>query len=107
LTNQEIQEIEERAEKATPGPWSAFQWGDGSQKDTDAWNVGATATEIVLVYDAFIRDAEFIAHSRQDIPKLIAALREARAVLQHVRNRIRDPLMRKYILEVLERDNAP
>jgi hypothetical protein len=62
--------------------------------------------EIETYYEARKLDGEILFLEMQT-PKLITALREARAVLRHVQNRIRDPLMRKYILEVLEKDNAP
>jgi hypothetical protein len=77
LTNQEIREIEERAEKATPGPWKLSR---GAQADAyaiegEAW----TIAHVKFVRTETEANAELLAHSRQDIPKLIAALRETQA----------------------------
>ena len=65
----QLQEIEQRAAKATPGPWKI----KGSQYDMDA---GVMAGDLwMLRFDddygtgpAQGLDAKFIAHSRQDVP---------------------------------------
>ncbi len=62
--------IRERAEKATPGPWEQFQSLKGP-----AIALGKGYLDILAhVYV----DAEFIAHSREDIPRLLAALEKCR-----------------------------
>jgi len=83
LSGQQYAEIAARAEAATPGPWMA----DGAEiyrapfgdVDTDQW-IGETLR--ITDEDASNADAEFVAHSRTDVPALLAdnaALRDALA----------------------------
>ena len=67
-----LDEIEARANAATPGPWEA----DGSAHVLTAGN---TATFVARCADpdgsdAGVPDAEFIAHARTDVPALLDAL---------------------------------
>lgn len=52
ITQEELTEIRDRAEKATEGPWS----------------------EYVIQFACVEEDADFIAHAREDIPKLLAEI---------------------------------
>lgn len=61
MTEQELQEIRERADKATSGPWEKNKNG----------NVGNGIYTLFYNYCGSIHDAEFIAHAREDIPKLM------------------------------------
>lgn len=77
LTAEQIAEIRARAEAATPGPWTVFARDSSGQ-----------AVDYFLGFDiegpeeaqrgmfANRADAEFIAHAREDIPALLAALKE-------------------------------
>lgn len=63
MTNgQRIAEIRERAEKATPGPWNHSYYNSVSSAYN---NIGDMNTE---------GNAEFIAHSREDIEWLLSQL---------------------------------
>lgn len=77
--------IRERASKATAGPWEANPNDDcqlGEEKDghvaiktieDDPWH-------IARVWESGptpLRDANFIAHARTDVPRLVAALERA------------------------------
>jgi hypothetical protein len=66
-----IKEIEERLEKASPGPWSARH--DGSIISSDRRIAYVQNGGIVFIPDAF-----FIAHAPDDIRYLLAELREWR-----------------------------
>lgn len=76
MNNIDIQAIEARAHRATRGPWS--------QADIIGSNLLANVTAdfsdpdfvIGIAHNLHPRDAEFIAHARTDIPKLIARIRE-------------------------------
>jgi len=71
-----IAEIRERVEAATEGPWEAAVTG----KSGVVWRpvqVGEDEWEQEKIADTDPRMAPFIAHSRQDIPFLLAALDEA------------------------------
>lgn len=76
LTNADLDQIEARLRAATPGPWKSFVEGrdhtSGSSfiqtPDSDIESCGATAA-----------DQDFIAHARQDLPRLLAEVRRLRA----------------------------
>jgi len=71
-----LDEIEQRAAQATPGPWTS---GSGC-----VYSNGLSVTDGVFEYivDEFRRDhepnAQFIAHAREDIPWLVAEVRKAK-----------------------------
>ena len=60
MAEKELQEIKERCEKASPGPWKVLN----------------------MLYNSVDEDAEFIAHAREDIPKLIAEIERLQALKQ-------------------------
>jgi hypothetical protein len=99
LTDDELADIEARAEAATPGPWA---WDSRGIKDTDV-QVGIAADEWGIQWSGFIpedrkadyigpiavinggnesSDADFIAHSRSDVSRLLATIRAQRAGLE-------------------------
>lgn len=74
MTIQErLSEIEERANKATPGPWFAnirpFEEGDWTGVEFSSGGLFG------LIDRGQDSDAKFVAASRTDIPKLVKALR--------------------------------
>ena len=99
MTEDELREIEERANAATAGPWvqSGETWdGDATGGVWVRLNGGSTDD----VYDgvAFVsrwedrgkpdhaqsqdfQDAAFIAHARADVPTLVAEIRRLKALL--------------------------
>jgi len=77
MTEQELQEIKERSEKATPGPWTyvpgeLIEDGADSYYE-DAPNIKGPFTVDMDEYWALgENNADFIAHSREDVPALLA-----------------------------------
>jgi hypothetical protein len=65
--------IEARAKGATEGPWLAMLRSVIADGPYAEWSTVADSEQQ--------KDVEFIAHARQDIPALIAALRAVLAVL--------------------------
>jgi hypothetical protein len=75
MTEEQLKEIEDRANAATPGPW--VQHGRYVRKNH---------VREIVIQGSFLKkdgvnslpviDAEFIAHARTDIPALIAEVRE-------------------------------
>lgn len=63
--------IKERADAATAGPWEAepyrIGFGGNPDREPDFWEIGDN-----IVYEE--SDAEFIAHSRIDLPRVADAL---------------------------------
>jgi len=88
----DLEPIKERESKATKGPWEArddtgnSQWNTWGVWTKNAANLvdGARALWIFLVDRMGYQkdDAEFIAHSRQDIPNLIAEAERLRTALR-------------------------
>jgi hypothetical protein len=64
---QELEEIKARAEAANEGPWFAVRYYVGSGEDQ-----GDPDAEIATT--GYKPDAEFIAHARTEVPKLVTAL---------------------------------
>ena len=78
MNEQELQEIEERANKATPGPWmevaESGEWWIAGPDASENFVMATNASENILQ-----ADIDFIAHARADVPALIAEVRSLRA----------------------------
>lgn len=74
LTKEELEAIQKRAEAATPGPW--FWLDDGRLYSDSADKVIGEVIEgkDETWFDIFDTNAEFIAHAREDIPKLLVVI---------------------------------
>lgn len=82
LTAEELSAIKERAEKATAGPWSR-EFGetvDGIEIVSDS--IKGCLREVVSIDSGVVRypDMHFIAHSRDDIPKLLAEVERLKKI---------------------------
>lgn len=103
MTNLKLSEIRERAERATPGPWCWLgcylmqhcmsKYNPGNQ-ETNPYATpcgypiaddGSAGGEYSETIDTSGPDAYFIAHSRIDIPYLLAFIEEAREIISGVR----------------------
>lgn len=100
MTNEELRQIRERAEKATAGPWEVGAEVDGvyagmntvvrATKPHTRWatrivSVGQTRKHIKEDSEA---NAEFIAHAREDIPKLLAEIERYREIERRLREEV-------------------
>ena len=84
MTDQELAAIEDRAEAATPGPWSwhgkaVIKPGDLGEYEDIVCGEGGTPYGIKNAVDG-----QFIAHSRQDIPALIARVRQLESEIEEM-----------------------
>ncbi|WP_053234675.1 hypothetical protein [Sandaracinus amylolyticus] len=79
LTETELDEIEHRCAAATPGPWTAFVEGRDHLAGSSFIRTASDDIEMSGASDA---DYDFIAHARQDMPRLVAELRALRAALR-------------------------
>lgn len=88
MTREELEEIKARAEAATPPPWKVVTSVGGQGRY--GWSVPPVALD--NEYDVFVNreDAEFIAHSRTDIPKLLAEVERLQGELWEINHRWRD-----------------
>lgn len=84
MTMTTLDEIAARAELATEGPWIVrrdhFDAGPGPDDEAQDWYIveGADAVEHWAHYHE--ATTEFIAHAREDVPRLVAALKAVEAV---------------------------
>ena len=77
MTPEELKIIEDRCSKATPGPWSAIL----PDITTSNWYISRRPGEgedgfyISCIFTGK-EDADFVTHSREDIPKLLKYIKE-------------------------------
>lgn len=118
LTGEQLDDIEQRATAATPGPWGSYQYGAGGSLievaadlhetgcgyrarreicrleaeplDNDPTHQEWTAEEDWAQVQA---DAAFIAHAPEDVPALLAEIRRLSAVLEEIRHLHKDSPM--------------
>lgn len=84
----EILEIEERCNFASPGPWTSFIEARDFECGSSFIMTGISANgpndenargEDIYLEGASNEDQDFIAHARQDIPKLISEIRRLKS----------------------------
>jgi len=87
-----LQEIRDRADKATPGPWTAE---DANPHKRFAFYIPEIMSAPSMPqYDGLTEeDAAFIAHSRTDVPRLIGLVGEMAKVLEAAREEVREALL--------------
>ena len=72
-----LEDIKKRAENASPGPWrfDAERWLE-SEAPVGEYVIAPGEYSVDVAQPLAVRasDADFIAHSRTDVPKLVAAL---------------------------------
>jgi len=73
LTQEELQKIKERADKAKAGPWISYIEGRDHMSGSNfiMTGIGEARGEDIELFGATVEDQDFIAHARQDIPKLL------------------------------------
>jgi hypothetical protein len=78
ITEEELSEIEMRCNKSQNGPWKAFIEGRDLDSGADfiMTGEGINRGEDIEPLGATKYDIDFIANSKQDIPKLIKEIRE-------------------------------
>ena len=81
MTEDELREIEDRASKATVGPWVSTECANGGRllkrgKESLPDRHPQSSLQVVPS-----DDATFIAHARADVPTLLAEIRRLKALL--------------------------
>lgn len=88
MTDEELKEIEERANAATPGPWFAYFDGHAGEIHSEAGSVlepyGCEGGACIVRE----KDLAFITNARTDVPTLIAEVRESRFRISQLLDRI-------------------
>lgn len=105
LTDDELTQIRERADKATGGPWEIANTADiftelGAENkegiladDADGWHIADCSTGVTFVdgeleelsYNEVRSNASFIAYAREDIPKLLAEIERLGKENEHMK----------------------
>jgi hypothetical protein len=72
LLENELEEIRMRCDRATPGPWISFWEGrDHTSGDSVIQRGDQAQFDDLYITPCIVADQDFIAHARQDIPKLV------------------------------------
>jgi len=76
LTNEEVAAIRARCAAATPGPWRAYIEGRDHTSGSSfiMTGEGEVRGDDIELSGATLADQDFIAHARQDIPRLLAEI---------------------------------
>lgn len=78
MTEQQLAEIRVRCQNATPGPWTAFVEG-GDHLGGDS--IIRTQGDDIFLGRVGSHDADFIAHAREDVQKLLADIEHLKGLL--------------------------
>lgn len=83
ITPEELAAIEERCRRASPGPWRSFIEGRDHTSGSDFIMTGPPEArgEDIEMSGATEDDQDFIAHARQDLPRLLAEVGRLRAII--------------------------
>ena len=86
LTEEEIAAIHARCTAATPGPWRSYIEGRDHTSGSSfiMTGEGEVRGEDIELSGATPADQDFIAHARQDIPRLLAEIQRLRNLGQQV-----------------------
>jgi hypothetical protein len=81
LTNEELDQIESRCNRASPGPWKPMVEGRDHTSGSSFIMTGTTESpgNDIELLGATVEDQDFIAASRQDVPRLVAEVRRLRS----------------------------
>lgn len=84
LTLEELEAIETRSKRASSGPWRSMIEGRDHTSGSSFIMTGLTGARgnDIELYGATEADQDFIAHARQDVPRLIAEVRRLRSLLE-------------------------
>ena len=83
LTDEELQYMRKRCAAATPGPWESYIEG---RDHTSGSSFIMTSGEDIELTGATDADQDFIAHTRQDMPRLLAEVQRLRQRIAELEN---------------------
>lgn len=81
-TTADLDKWQDAADRATPGPWSGNSLGDGTVEINDARGTWLSLPQYGPSKYQCCRDADFIEHAREAVPRLITEVRRLRAEMQ-------------------------
>jgi hypothetical protein len=83
LTDEELQHMRKRCAAATSGPWQSYIEG---RDHTSGSSFIMTSGEDIELTGASDADQDFIAHARQDIPRLLEEVQRLRQRIAELEN---------------------
>lgn len=92
MNEDELRAIEERAAKATPGPWEVHPKSATTVVGPTGYSLAACSCDSDE-QDRWPATASFIAHARSDVDHLVAEVRTEKARADSLRALLRDVLM--------------
>lgn len=78
----ELEEMEFRCRAATGGPWDSYVVGRDSEAGLNC--IGTAEARYIELLGGTVADQDFIAHAREDLPRLILEVYRLRASLEAV-----------------------
>jgi hypothetical protein len=75
--------MKDRCNAATIGPWTSFIEGRDHTSGSDFIRTGDSEGPDLELSGATKADQDFIAHARQDVPRLLAEVERLRGLLLH------------------------
>lgn len=87
MASLELLVIEDRCNKATPGPWISMLEGRDHTSGSSFIMTGISPNrgEDIELTGATSDDQDFIAHARQDVPRLLSEVKRLRALIASIR----------------------
>jgi len=84
LRDSELEKIRKRCAAAAPGPWKSFVEGRDHTSGSNFIMIGEGASRAndIELDGASAADQDFIAHARQDIPRLLAEIARLKRLLR-------------------------
>jgi hypothetical protein len=82
MTDEELLEVEARCRAASPGPWKSMIEGRDHTSGSSfiMTGTGPTRGADIELTGASDEDQDFIAHARQDVPRLVEEVRRLRSL---------------------------
>lgn len=91
LADDELDQIENRIEAASSGPWFSYVVGRDEAASSNCIELGSCnelgSCDLIELVGGTIADQDFIASARQDLPRLLREVRILRARLQRATQR--------------------
>ncbi|SUB84227.1 Uncharacterised protein [Pragia fontium] len=86
ISDEELFLIKERCEKTTKGPWVSYIEGRDHSSGSNFIMTGDENNrgEDIELIGATIEDQEFIAHAKQDIPRLINEIERLKKLIKNI-----------------------
>lgn len=80
MNENDLEAIERRCSAARPAPWVSYV--EGRDHDSGSNFIMVGESDDIELSGATVADQDFIAHARQDVPRLVAEVRRLRKLIE-------------------------